>query len=376
MSEEGQEKQYKPSQRRLDELKKKGTFLRSKDLSSGITLIISILIIVLMAGTFYGVLSDNFILSFTEFGQADVFLKQPASLYEKLALSNFLLLLPLLFILLLCSFLLTFMFGGFGFSMSLVTIKIERINPLKNIKKIISFSNLIEIIKSLFKFSLLSSFLVLFIIGKSDDLLNLTNLDHANLSLNGFGLLKTYLFFVMLGVLIIMMVDMLYSYFSYHNKVKMSFQEVKDEHKETDGNPDNKRRLRSAQLAISRQRLHHDVPSATVIITNPTHYSVALRYNETMDNAPKIVALGIDHLAAEIRLIAIKNAIPIYEAPQLARAIYYTGEVGGYIHQDLYMAVAIVLSYIVQLKHYQMGLGNMPEYVQDLTIPKEFHFEK
>jgi flagellar biosynthetic protein FlhB len=129
-----------------------------------------------------------------------------------------------------------------------------------------------------------------------------------------------------------------------------------------------------AQRELLRRSVQLAVPQSTVIITNPTHYAIALRYNENKDKAPKIMAKGIDHMAAEIRLLAIKNAIPIYEAPQLARAIYYTGKVGAFIHQDLYMAVAIVLSYVVQLKNYQCGLGQKPNVTSDLQIPKSFHF--
>ena len=170
--------------------------------------------------------------------------------------------------------------------------------------------------------------------------------------------------------------DMVHSYFGYQKKVMMSLQEVKDEQKETDGNPEIKRKIRAAQMAASRQRIQLDVPSATVIITNPTHYSVALKYTEHVDKAPKIIAMGKNNLAAEIRLTAIKHAIPIYEAPELARAIYFTGKVGSYIIDDLYMAVAIVLSYIAQLKNYQIGLGNKPDYVNDLQVPKQYHFDK
>lgn len=375
MSDEAQEKQYQPSLKRLDELKKKGTFLRSRDMSSGIILIISIIMLIFMTQQFVRVLSKNFILSFTSFDNFDAIANPYAWLYNKMAVNSFLLLIPLIITLLIIPFFMSFLFGGFGLSMSLVKFKLERINPGKNLKKIVSFSNSIEILKSVFKFSLLLMLLLIFLYGRSTDLLNLPGVGDENLLAEGMQLIKTYLLLIILGVIFIMAVDMLYSYFSYQKKIKMSHLEMKDEHKETDGNPENKRRLRQAQMALSRQRIKQDVPSATVIITNPTHYSVALKYDDTVDKAPKIIALGADNLAAEIRLIAIKNAIPIYEAPLLARALFHTGKVGNYIHQELYMAVAIVLSYIAQLKHYQVGLSEMPAYVEDLKIPKEFHFD-
>lgn len=375
MSEEAQEKQYKPSHRRLGELKKKGTFLRSRDMSSGIILIISITMIIVMAQKFITVLGKNFVLSFTVFDNFEAISSPLSWLYKTLAINSLLLLLPLLLILLIIPFLMSFLFGGFGLSMSLVKFKLERINPGKNLKKIVSFSNVIEIFKSVFKFLLLLMLLLIFLYGRSTDLLNLGGVGNENLLAQGMQLIKIYLLLVILGVVFIMAVDMLYSYFSYQKKIRMSHLEMKDEHKETDGNPESKRRVRQAQLAISRQRIRQDVPGATVIITNPTHYSVALKYDEKVDKAPKIVALGVDHLATEIRMIAIKNAIPIYEAPILARALFHTGKVGQNIHQDLYMAVAIVLSYIGQLRHYQAGLSDMPAYVEDLKIPEALHFD-
>lgn len=376
MSEEAQEKQFQPSQKRLDELKKKGTFLRSRDLNGGAIIMIAILVLLFMLNAFYQVLSTNFIVSFTQFDSMEHLNDAPNFLYRTLALKSFYLLLPFAIVLFFTPFLFAFAFSGFGLSLQLVKFKMERINPFKNLKKIVSFGNLVEILKSIVKLLLFISLLVFFIYGRSNDLLSLVGLGDEQLISRGLGLIKAYLLLIVFGTGLIVVIDMLYSYFSFQKKIKMSHQEIREEHKETDGSPETKRRIRAAQMAMSRQRIQLDVPSATVIITNPTHYAVALKYDEKMDKAPKIVAMGVDTIAAEIRLIAIKHAIPIYEAPELARAIYYTGKPGSYIHQDLYMAVAIVLSYIVQLKDYQVGLGAKPAWVEDLKIPKELHFEK
>lgn len=371
MSEEAQEKEYQPSLHRLDELKKKGTFLRSKDMSSGAVLILSIVTLIVLSHHFYQVLADNFMMAFTHFDKLD----SVATLYRTIAVTNFLLLLPLLFCLFVFSFGLVFLFGGFGLSMDLIKCKLERLDPFKNIKKIVSFSNLVEIIKSVFKFSLFFFLQYMFLYGHSDELLHLVDVGNGHMPFVGMELIALYLLFIIAGIVVIMAIDMLYSYVSFQKKIKMSYQELKDEHKEMDGNPENKRRIRQAQFAVSRQRIQHDVPSATVIITNPTHYAVALRYDAKKDKAPKIVASGVDNLAAEIRLIAIKHVIPIYEAPVLARAIYHTGKPGVFIHPELYMAVAMVLSYINQLKSWQAGVGELPQPISDFQIPEEFYFD-
>jgi len=374
--EEGQEKQFQPSLKRLEELKKKGTFLRSRDMNGGVIIMLSVVILLFMLNSFYEVISTSFVQAFTQFDTIDRLNEAPNFLYRKLALNNFYILLPYILALLCAPFVFAFAFGGFGLSWQLVKPKMERLDPFKNLKKIVAFSNLIEILKSVLKFLLFTSLLIVFIYTQSQHLLSLIGFQDHTLILHGLDLIRGYLLLIVAGTALIVAIDMLYSYVSFQKKIKMSHQEMKDEHKETDGSPETKRRIREAQMAISRQRIQQDVPKATVIITNPTHYSVALRYDEKEDKAPKIMAMGVDTVAAEIRLIAIKHAIPIYEAPELARAIYYTGKPGAYIHEDLYMAVAIVLSYIVQLKDYQVGLGAKPAWVSDLKIPKELHFEQ
>jgi flagellar biosynthetic protein FlhB len=315
------------------------------------------------------------VLLFANFVNVAILFENPGELFRQLSYNNFFLLLPLLLVLFLCSFLIPFLFGGFGFSLSLISFKSERISLAKNLQKLFSFNNFLEIVKASGKFILLFSLLAIFLWHHNQDLFNILDVRNPQSLVLSLSLIKHYLFFIMLGIIIIVSIDMLYSYFSYSKKHLMSLQDVKDEQKETDGDPEIKRKIRSAQLAASRQRIMLDVPSATVIITNPTHYSVALKYTEKVDTAPKIVAMGKNNLAADIRTIAIKNAIPIYEAPSLARAIYFTGKVGAFIAEDLYMSVAIVLSYITQLKNYQIGLANKPEYVADLKIPKNFNFD-
>jgi flagellar biosynthetic protein FlhB len=156
----------------------------------------------------------------------------------------------------------------------------------------------------------------------------------------------------------------------------MTTQEMKEESKDVDGNPEVKRKIRSKQYALARQRLSVSVPQATVVVTNPTHYAIALRYDETKDNAPKILAMGKDYIATQIRQLAVANAVPIYEAPPLARAIYHTGNIGSEVHPALYMSVAIVLSYVSQLQNYQRGAGQLPLPVSDLKIPDDFVYSE
>ena len=155
---------------------------------------------------------------------------------------------------------------------------------------------------------------------------------------------------------------------------KMTDQDLKDENKDSEGSPEVKRKQKQAQHDIAMQRLQQDIPNASVIITNPTHYAVAIKYQDNVDLAPKIVAKGVDYMALQIKKLGKQHGIPIYEAPELARAIYYTGKVNYYIPQELYMALALVLSYLFQLKAYQAGQGAKPEPISDLRIPEDYQY--
>jgi flagellar biosynthesis protein FlhB len=374
MSEDAGEKQHKPTARRLQKLKKDGTLLRAREFSSGVGLLAAIILLMFWSHYFTAIMKHNFTSVFTQLDQVAHNDAAAHALYKQLALHNFLLILPIGIIIGVVVVSLTILLGGLGFSASLLKFKAERLNPMKNLKRMFSFQQVIEVIKSTLKFILFLAVLCVFLYKESADLFNLSLVHRTNALMEGYQLIRLFFMYMMLPIIVLSLIDIVYNYISYNKKVKMTSQEVKDEQKDSEGSPDVKRKIRAAQQAIARRSIQLAVPQSTVIITNPTHYAIALRYNESKDKAPKIMAKGVDFMAAEIRLLAIKNSIPIYESPQLARAIYFTGKVGTYIHPELYMAVAIVLSYVVQLKNYQRGLAEKPAYTKELKIPKSFHF--
>nr|WP_185967301.1 EscU/YscU/HrcU family type III secretion system export apparatus switch protein [Legionella israelensis] len=273
-----------------------------------------------------------------------------------------------------CFFLSVFLLGGLKFSRKLIGFKAERLSAVKNIKRIFSLQNAMELVKSIVKIFLFLAILFFFLHYYQNDILLLGRFGDISHIRESLGLFVWFLTYMALGVAILAGIDAIFNHYNYQKKAMMTDKELKDESKETDGNPDVKRKQRQRQQAISLQGLQQDIPKASVVITNPSHFAVALRYQEGVDKAPKMIAKGVDYMALHIRTIAKKHAVPIYEAPELARAIYYSGEVGRYIHPDLYMAVAIVLSYIVQLQAYQAGSAQMPVPVEDLQIPT--HFKK
>lgn len=179
-------------------------------------------------------------------------------------------------------------------------------------------------------------------------------------------------FLLIVGALgLIAAIDGPYQMWHYANKMKMSLQEVKQESKESDGNPQIKAKIRQMQHEMSRRRMMADVPTADVVVTNPTHYAVALKYGENSRGAPQVVAKGIDEVAAKIRELAGEHKVAILEAPALARALYKHTDIGDEIPEALYGAVAEVLAYVFQLRSYGKGQGERPDKPKKLDVPPE-----
>jgi len=177
------------------------------------------------------------------------------------------------------------------------------------------------------------------------------------------------------STLIIAAIDVPFQIFEHSKKLKMSMQDIKDEHKDTEGKPEVKGRIRQLQREMANNRQMSAVPEADVVITNPTHYSVAIKYDPDSMNTPILLAKGGDHMALKIREIAKAHDVQIIESPMLARAIFHTTEVEDEIPGGLYVAVAQVLAYVFQLRNYYKGKGDKPTYPSNVTVPKEMRYD-
>jgi flagellar biosynthetic protein FlhB len=192
------------------------------------------------------------------------------------------------------------------------------------------------------------------------------NLFHA-LDLIAWGFL-----FMCCALIPIAIFDVPYQNYKHNKEMKMSMQEVKDERKNADGDPQVKSRIRKLQYQAAANRMMQEVPNADVVVTNPTHFSVALKYDQFGNRAPTLVAKGVDEMAMHIRTIANAHEVPIIASPMLARAIYYSTEANHDIPEKLFMAVAQVLAYVYQLKAYKKGKGKRPKPLKrNLPIPPE-----
>jgi flagellar biosynthetic protein FlhB len=176
-------------------------------------------------------------------------------------------------------------------------------------------------------------------------------------------------------MIVIAMADVPFQIYDHHKNLKMTKQEVKDEQKDTEGKPEVKGRIRQLQREIAQRRMMSDVPEADVVITNPTHYAVALRYNPEKDAAPVLLAKGNDQTALKIREIAKAHSVEIVSAPSLARSVYHHSEIGQEIPSGLYMAVAQILAYIFQLKQFRRRVTTKPD-MPDFPIPDDLRSDE
>ncbi len=228
--------------------------------------------------------------------------------------------------------------------------KLNKISPLSGFKNKFSMQNLVEFLKSVFKLILVAAIVFIIVWPEKEILENMMTLEAAAVN----DVIYTLIIRVLIGVVAIMGflagLDLLFQKFQFIKKMRMTKQEVKDEHKQSDGDPQVKARLRQIRMERARSRMMAAVPEADVVVTNPTHYSVALKYEHGKMEVPKVVAKGVDSLALKIREVAKENDVPILENPPLARTLYAAVEVDEEIHSSHYKAVAEIIGFVMRLK--------------------------
>lgn len=377
MENESHEKQHQATGKRLSDLRRKGTVMRSRDLTGGLLFIITVMMLTHFAVYFKERILNNFTTAFDGIKYVLISQESIPIILKKIIVGNLILILPIFGVMFVIVMLSPFLFGGWNFTLEAIQFNLGKLNPITNIKNNFSPKRIFsEMIKSMIKATLLITVLIYFVMSRKEDMMTLLNYPTATALEAGYSIVMEFVILLCCSLIFLVLFDVIFNFFQFQKQIKMTTQELKDEYKDTEGSVEVKRKIRSKQMAVLMQRLTQTVPRANVIVTNPTHYSVALRYVEGKDHAPKVVAKGTGAMAQKIRHLAIANAIPIYEAPVLARAIYHTTKIGAEIHPGLYMAVAIVLTYVQQLKNYQLGVGQLPKIVQEFQIPKEFVYDE
>lgn len=369
-NQDGQEKSEDPTSKKQEESRKKGQLPRSKELTTFFGLLMAIIGIMIFAADLIEVITSIMKTNFSV-ERAVLFDNNQLMLHFKPELSNMLkALIPLFLLLVITVILSSSLLGGFNFSSQAMGLKFNKMNPLKGMKKIFGTQGLIELIKSIFKIGLLGAIAVFFLWQARFELSGLSQEPFPGAFLHAMELISWQFLLVTLGMIVVVLIDVPYQIWTHTQQLKMTKQEVKDESKNTEGNPEIKGRQRQLQRDAAMQRMMGDVPKADVIITNPTHFSVALQYDPEGSGAPLMLAKGADLVALQIRNVAQAHEIPILEVPPLSRAIYYSVEIGDEIPAGLYVAVAQILAYIFQLKNGEVDETMKPD-LSDLPIPAE-----
>lgn len=269
------------------------------------------------------------------------------------------------------SFIGNIVLGGMTMSVDAMMPKASRMSPVAGFKRMFGMNAVVELLKGLGKFGVIATLAWLLLTYYFPSILQLSQTEFP---LNIVGALDILLWiFILLccSLLLIAAVDAPYQIFKHNKELKMTLQEVKDEHKNIEGKPEVKGRQRQLQREVSQRRMMQDVPDADVIVTNPTHFSVALKYDVNGNRAPILVAKGSDHMAFRIREVAREHDVSIIASPSLARAIYHTTEINQQIPDGLFGAVAQVLAYVYQLEQFHKRKGRRPT-----NLPNEFEIPK
>ena len=236
----------------------------------------------------------------------------------------------------------------------------------------VSPNSLIELLKSFAKFLIVLAVAVVVLAKDKNDLLAIAHEPLEMAVVHSLQLVGWSTLWMACGLLIIAAIDVPVQLWQAHKKLLMTKQEVRDEHKDSEGRPEVKGRIRQLQREMSQRRMMAAIPDADVVITNPTHYAVALKYDPDKGGAPMLLAKGTDFIALKIREIATQHEIQLLESPALARSIYYSTELDQEIPAGLYLAVAQVLAYVYQIRQYRSGRGKRPDPLKDnLPIPPD-----
>lgn len=349
-NENGQEKTEEPSEKRLREARERGQVARSRELGSLALTAGSAIVFLVFGGQMLAALAQMMRSAFV-IPRAEIF--DPAAMFSRLAetfVAGFLALWPFFVAAVILALASSLLVGGWNFSTQALAPNLERLNPLSGLKRMFSVRSAVELAKTLAKFVLILGIAVGLFQAMERDFIGLGQMAFHPALARAAELLAWAFLGLSAGLLVVAIIDVPFQLYEYKKGLRMTRQEVIDEFKEMEGKPEIKQKIRQLQRQMSQRRMMEAVPTADVIITNPSHFAVAISYQPQKGDAPIVVAKGMDELAMTIRKIAAAHAVPTFEAPPLARSLYAHVEIDQPIPVGLYTAVAQVLAYVFQLK--------------------------
>jgi len=339
--------------KKKDDARKKGQVFQSREMSASLILLIMIVSMKAFGPVIYGEITKYMKKAFTEYltvpGAIDV------SIIAKLYVDGIMVLakttLPLLLIAVLSALIVGYAQVGILFTFETLKVQGDRINPLSGFKRIFSLRSVVELVKSIIKILIVGWVAYSYLMSKTNEVITLMNAGLLEiLSFIGEAAFTVALR-ICVAMLIVGLLDYMYQRYDYEKNLMMTKQETKDEYKQSEGNPEIKSKIKQKQRQMSMKRMMQDIPKADVVITNPTHFAVAIKYDALKSSAPFVVAKGQDFIALRIKQIAIDNKVQIVENRPLARTLFSTVDIGEAIPADLYQAVAEILAFVYNLKN-------------------------
>ena len=374
-SSDGQEKTEDPTPKRLNEAREKGQVARSRELTTTIMLLSASLSLIAFGPVITSGLGEVMTNSFA-IKRAHVFdTKYMLETFLDSVSHSLVTIAPLLLLLVVAAIIGSIVLSGWNFSVQALAFKFSKLNPLSGLKRIFGPQGLMELGKALAKFFVITAVGIVVMYVSTDPVMGL-GMEPVKQAIAHSGELLFWGFVaVSTAMIVIAAADVPFQLWNHKRQLKMTKQEVKKESKDTDGSPELKARIRRTQMDMAMRRMMEAVPEADVVITNPTHFSVAIKYDQDKMRAPIVVAKGADLVAFEIRKIAQNNDVPLMSSPALARAIFFTTEIDDEVPEGLYLAVARVLAYVFHLRQQFGGYRQTQTEMNDLPIPEDMQFD-
>ncbi|GLH63238.1 flagellar biosynthesis protein FlhB [Parageobacillus sp. G301] len=344
------EKTEKATPRKRQEVREKGQVAKSADINTAIVMLV-VFLVLYFSGTFYKEKLLHFMYqSFEQYARVDLTIDSVHRLAITWLKNMAVIVAPIFFAAVIAACLANFLQVGFLFTTEPLKMKWNRLDPIQGFKRMISLRAIVELLKSLLKISVVGLVTFALLWFQIDHILSLTTKSVSTTLSSLAGLTAKMGLYASSALLFLAIFDYLYQRFDFEKNIRMSKQDIKDEYKKTEGDPLIKSKIKQKQREMAMRRMMQEVPKADVVITNPTHYAVALKYEDGKMDAPMVVAKGVDYVALKIKQLAKEHDVVTVENRPLAQALYRQTEVGDMIPEEFFKAVAEILAYVYRLK--------------------------
>ncbi|MBN9652863.1 flagellar biosynthesis protein FlhB [Halobacillus sp. GSS1] len=344
------EKTEKATPKKREDTRKKGQVPKSQDVNTGFLLLLIFGTLFLLGGYMEGTLKGMYKVAFNEYIHKELSQEQTHAMFVEMTMEITKIIAPIMGVAVVAGIASNLLQVGIMFTAEPLKMDLKKLDPIKGAKRIFSARALVELLKSLLKISMVGV-ITFAIIWVNKDQMMMMSQKSVESALAFFGTITTIMGLASaLALLILSVLDYTYQKYDHEKNIRMSKKDIKDEHKNMEGDPQIKAKIKEKQRQMSAARMMSEVPDADVVITNPTHYAIAIKYDEAQSDAPYVVAMGVDFIALKIKEVAKSNNVVTVENRPLARALYQHSEIEKPIDEQFYKAVAEVLAYVYQLE--------------------------